>query len=60
MEEEKLIELKHKLKMKEIEAEKNAKLAVIEAEKSLEDVRFDHIMSSYRIKRADRNREGYT
>ena len=55
---EKLIQIKHKNKMKEIEAEKKAKLEIIEAEMKLEDTRYDHIMSNYRIKRADRNREG--
>jgi hypothetical protein len=55
---EDLIKLKHKNRMKEIETEMKAKLAVVEAEMKLEDSKFDHIMSSYRIKRADRNREG--
>ena len=57
--EEELTKLKHKNRMKEIEAEKEAKLAVIEKEIELENLKFDHIMSNYRLKRADRAREGY-
>jgi len=57
--EEELIKLEHKNRMKEIEAEKEAKLAVIEKEIELENLKFDHIMSNYRLKRADRAREGY-
>ena len=55
--EEELIKLKHKNRMKEIKAEKEARLAVIEAEIKAENIKFDHIMSAHRIKRADRNRE---
>ena len=41
--------LRHKNKMEEIEAERKAKLEV-------ENVKFEHIMSAHRIKRADKNR----
>jgi len=57
--EEELTKLKHKNRMKEIKAEKEAKLAVIEKEIELENLKFNYIMSNYRLKRADRAREGY-
>lgn len=56
--EEELIKLKHKNRMAEIKAEKEAKLSVVAKEIELENLKFDHIMSNYRLKRADRTREG--
>jgi len=43
--------LHHKQRMAEIESERKARLEV-------EQLKFEHIMSAYRIKRADTNRDG--
>lgn len=48
---------RHKNKMIEIKAEKEAKIEVIEKEMELENLRCNNIMSCHRLKRADKRYE---